>query len=439
MRKIILASASPQRRALLKQIGLKFKVVKSGTCEKRRITSTAANLVINNALAKAKDVANKLDSGVVIGCDTIVSAENKIIGKPNDLADAKIILKFLSRRPQLVYTGLALIDIDNKKTLTGFEKTKVYMHKLSDKEIDRYFRKVSPLDKAGAFDIQRYGGLFIKRIDGCFYNVVGLPLAKLYQMLKKFGIQILVILLAANLFGCASEYNVATGREDLIMFDNEAEIKMGQSVARSFEEKYKPVQDYALQAKVDEIGQKIVAVCDRKDINYRFKVLDEKEVNAVSLPGGYVYLFKGLTDKVDNDNEIAGVIAHEVGHIVAKHIIKKLQAALGYNLMNILLIPTRNAQAIQGANAAFAAVFLAYSQEDELLADKLAVKYTKLAGYNPEGVLTLLEKLKDEKEIREFSYWRTHPYITQRIAMVRSQLRGGMDFIDYINIENKSP
>ncbi|HOX55233.1 MAG TPA: Maf family nucleotide pyrophosphatase, partial [Candidatus Omnitrophota bacterium] len=411
----------------------------SGTCEKRRITSTAANLVINNALAKAKDVANKLDSGVVIGCDTIVSAENKIIGKPNDLADAKIILKFLSRRPQLVYTGLALIDIDNKKTLTGFEKTKVYMHKLSDKEIDRYFRKVSPLDKAGAFDIQRYGGLFIKRIDGCFYNVVGLPLAKLYQMLKKFGIQILVILLAANLFGCASEYNVATGREDLIMFDNEAEIKMGQSVARSFEEKYKPVQDYALQAKVDEIGQKIVAVCDRKDINYRFKVLDEKEVNAVSLPGGYVYLFKGLTDKVDNDNEIAGVIAHEVGHIVAKHIIKKLQAALGYNLMNILLIPTRNAQAIQGANAAFAAVFLAYSQEDELLADKLAVKYTKLAGYNPEGVLTLLEKLKDEKEIREFSYWRTHPYITQRIAMVRSQLRGGMDFIDYINIENKSP
>lgn len=437
MRKIILASASPQRQALLRQIGVRFKVIKSSICEKRKITTGAANLVKGNALAKARDVAKKLDTGIVIGCDTIVSAEKKIIGKPKNLADAKRILRFLSRRPQLVYTGLAIIDIDNKKTLTDFEKTKVSMYKLSDKEIDRYFKKVSPLDKAGAFDIQRYGGIFINRIEGCFYNVVGLPLAKLYQMFKKLGINILAIILVLNFFGCTTEYNVATGRQDFIMFDTEAEIKLGQSVSKSLEEKYKPVKDYALQAKIDEIGQKIVSVCDRKDINYRFKVLDDKEVNAVSLPGGYIYLFKGLTNKTENDSEIAGVISHEVGHVVAKHIIKKLQAALGYNLMNLILIPTGNSDVIQGANAAFAAVFLAYSQEDEFLADKLAVKYTKLAGYNPEGVLTLLEKLKDQKEIREFSYWRTHPYITERIAMVRSQLHGGMDFVDYINIENK--
>ncbi|MBM3248869.1 MAG: septum formation protein Maf [Candidatus Omnitrophica bacterium] len=435
MRKIILASASPQRKALLRQVGIQFKAVKSNADEKRKVAKGAASLAKDNALAKARDVAKKFATGIVIGCDTVVSVNNRIIGKPKNLADAKKILKFLSRRPQLVYTGLAVIDIDNKKVLTGFGKTKVFMNKLSDKEIDRYFKKVSPLDKAGAFDIQGYGGIFINRIEGCFYNVVGLPLAKLCQIFKKLGIHILAILIALNLFGCATEYNVATGREDLIMFDTEAEIKMGQSVARSFEEKYKLVKDHELQAKVEEIGQKIVAVCDRKDINYRFKVLDEDEVNAVSLPAGYVYLFKGLTDKIENDNEIAGVIAHEVGHIVAKHIIKKLQAALGYNLMNLLLIPTRSADAIQGANAAFAAVFLAYSQEDEFLADKLAVKYTRLAGYNPEGVLTLLEKLKDQKETREFSYWRTHPYITARIAMVRSQLRGGMDFLDYINIE----
>jgi len=435
MRKIILASASPQRKALLRQIGIKFKAIRSNAHEKCKITKDAASLAKDNALAKAKDVAKKIDTGVVIGCDTVVSVNNRIIGKPKNLADAKKILKFLSRRPQLVYTGLAVIDIDNKKVLTGFEKTKVFMNKLSDKEIDRYFKKVSPLDKAGAFDIQRYGGVFINRIEGCFYNVVGLPLARLYKMFKKLGIHILAVILVINLLGCASEYNVATGRQDLIMFDTEAEIKMGQSVSRSLEEKYKPVKDYDLQAKVEEIGQKIVSVCDRKDINYRFKVLDDKEVNAVSLPGGYIYLFKGLTDKMKNDDEYAGVIAHEVGHVVAKHIIKKLQAALGYNLMNLLLIPIGNADAIQGANAAFAAVFLAYSQEDEFLADKLAVKYTQLAGYNPEGVLTLLEKLKDQKEIREFSYWRTHPYITDRIAMVRSQLRGGMDFLDYINIE----
>lgn len=435
MRKIILASASPQRESLLKQVGIKFKTIKSQTKEKRKIIKNPGKLVKDNALAKASSVAKRLNSGVVIGCDTIVVAGNRIIGKPKNLADAKRILKFLSRRPQWVYTGLAVIDIDNKKTLTDFEKTKVFMNSLSDKEINGYFKKVSPLDKAGAFDIQRYGGLFIRKINGCFYNVVGLPLAKLYQMFKKVGINIFVLILACFLFGCHTEYNVATGTQDIIFYGTEKEIKLGQSVSKAIEDEYKLLDDFALQKKVEEMGQRIVAVCDRKDINYRFKVLDDKTVNAVSLPGGYVYLFKGLTDKADNDDEIACVIAHEVGHVVAKHSIKKLQAAMGLNLLNLLLLPANDADLIRGANAAFAAVFLAYSQEDEFLADSLAVKYATKSGFNPEGMLTFLEKLKDQKEIRGFSYWRTHPYITERIAMIRRQLHGGIEFIDYINIK----
>jgi len=311
------------------------------------------------------------------------------------------------------------------------------MNRLSPREIRGYFKKVSPLDKAGAFDIQRYGGLFISKIEGCFYNVVGLPLAKLYQMLQKFGVHIFTFILLFSLFGCHTEYNVATGREDWLLYDTEKEINLGQAVSKEIEKEYKPTEDYGLQQKIDDIGQKIAAVCDRQDINYRFKVLDDETINAVSLPGGYVYLFKGLTDKAENDSEIAGVIAHEVGHIVAKHSMKKLQAALGQTLMNLLLIPTRNAQAIQGANAAFISVFLAYSREDEFLADSLAAKYTKLAGYDPQGIVTFLEKLKDQKEIREFSYWRTHPYITERIAKIRGQIRGGIDFVDYINLSTE--
>ena len=435
LRKIILASASPQRQALLKQIGVKFKVIKCNVSEKRRITKSASKLVKDNALLKAHDAAKKLKSGVVIGCDTIVVCGNRIIGKPKNLKDAKRILRFLSKRPQWVYSGLAVIDIDNNKTITDYEKSKVFMKKLSDREMSRYFEKVSPLDKAGAFDIQRYGGLFINRIEGCFYNIVGLPLAKLYQLLKKVGVHILALVLVISLFGCSTEYNVATGRQDMIFYGTEKEIKLGQSVSRAIEDEYELLEDYELQKKIDEMGQRIVAVCDRRDINYRFKILDDDTVNAVSLPGGYVYLFKGLIDEAENDDEIACVIAHEVGHVVAKHSIKKLQASIGLNLMNLLLIPTTDADVVRGANAAFIAVFLEYSQEDEFLADGLSIKYARKAGYNPEGMVTFLEKLKDQKEIRRFSYWRTHPYITERIAMGRRRLHGKIEFIDYINIK----
>jgi len=434
MKKIILASSSPQRKALLKQVGVRFKVGKSKAQEKRKIKSSAAELVKYNALAKARDVAKRQKRGVVLGCDTIVVCGKRIIGKPKNLRDATRILKYLSRRPQWVYTGLAVIDIDNKKTMTDYQKSKVFMSRLSAREIKGYFKKVSPLDKAGAFDIQCFGGLFISRIEGCFYNVVGLPLAKLYQMLKKVGIHLFILILAFSLFGCHTEYNVATGRQDTLLYGTEKEIKIGQATAKALEDEYDLTDDYGLQQKINEIGQKIVAVCDRKDINYRFKVLDDDTVNALSVPG-YVYLFQGLIDKAENDDELAGVIAHEVGHIVAKHSLKKLQAALGYSLMNLLLIPTTDADFARGANAAFAAVFLSYSREDEFLADALAVKYTTLAGYSPEGILTFLEKLKDQKKIREFSYWRTHPYITERIAMVRRRIRGSIDFVDYMNIE----
>jgi len=102
----------------------------------------------------------------------------------------KNALKMLSTRPQWVYTGLAVIDIDKGRTYTDYEKTKVYMYPLSDKQIKKYFRKISPFDKAGSFDVQGPGSIFIDRIEGCFYNVVGLPLAKLAKIFSKVGIEI---------------------------------------------------------------------------------------------------------------------------------------------------------------------------------------------------------------------------------------------------------
>lgn len=190
MRRIILASRSKARRKLLKQIGIKFRVAVSGAKESHVVKTCCGDLVIENAVKKAKDVAKRYDSGVVISADTVVLVGNRIIGKPKNLEDAFMALKLLSRSPQWVYTGIAVIDIDANKVYTDYDKTKVCMYRLSDRQIRNYFKRMPPWDKAGSFDIQGWGAIFIDRIEGCFYNVVGLPLAKLGRILKKTGIDI---------------------------------------------------------------------------------------------------------------------------------------------------------------------------------------------------------------------------------------------------------
>lgn len=189
-RRIILASRSKARQKLLKDIGIKFTVITSDVREKRLIKTTCSDLVIENALAKAKDVAGKFSSGIVIAADTVVLVGKKIIGKPKNIKDAFRTLKLLSRKPQWVYTGIAVIDINNNKAYSDFDKTKVYMYHLTDKQIRNYFSRVSPLDKAGSFDIQGFGSVFIDHIEGCFYNVVGLPMAKLSKILNKAGVYV---------------------------------------------------------------------------------------------------------------------------------------------------------------------------------------------------------------------------------------------------------
>lgn len=215
MRRIILASQSKARQKLLKQIGLRFRVVKSAFKERRhfstnkksasgsiqlnnvrlvamnkKVEDRCAVLVMENALGKARETARNFDKGIVIAADTVVLSGRKIIGKPKDTKEAFKILKLLSEKPQWVYTGLALIDIDRGEALLDYEKTKIYMHPLSDEQINSYFKKVSVRNMAGSFDIQGLGGIFINRIEGCFYNVVGLPLAKLARMLEKLGVKL---------------------------------------------------------------------------------------------------------------------------------------------------------------------------------------------------------------------------------------------------------
>ena len=193
MKKLILASASPQRRKLMKILGLPFTVFPSRVKESMRITRGCAHLVQTNALHKALDVARRRHIGIVIGSDTVVcSSQGRLILKPRNLKEAKKNLKELMAGPHWVYSGVAIVDSRTGLKATGWEKTKVFMTKISDTAIRRYHKLVSPLDKAGGFDIEGKGALFISRIEGCYFNVVGLPLAKLASMLKKFGVNALL-------------------------------------------------------------------------------------------------------------------------------------------------------------------------------------------------------------------------------------------------------
>jgi len=238
--------------------------------------------------------------------------------------------------------------------------------------------------------------------------------------------------------GCSSIYNPATGKEESVFTPGESgEKKSGQKISKSVEKQFKSIDDFKLQSKIQTIGQKLAAVSDRKDISYHFEILDNKDVNAFALPGGYVYIFKGLLDKTKSDDEIAGVLAHEIGHVAARHVAKRTRGSLSLEALIILLMnlpsdPASKEQAYRGLME----LSLQYSREDEFEADRLAVKYTRLAGFNPAGIVTFLQKLRKidyEKPIEPMHPFKTHPYTADRIKNVKAEISGKIDFEDYIN------
>ena len=181
---IILASKSPRRADLLKQIGLKFEVSPSEIKEPQ-ITVSPAIAVQELALTKARTVAAKFNAGIVLGADTVVVIDGLPIGKPENNAHAVEILTQLSGNRHEVITGVALIDIQRKNEVVWAEETAVYFRELRQSEILAYVRSGESSDKAGAYGIQGQAGAFVERIEGCYFNVVGLPLASLTTQLWK--------------------------------------------------------------------------------------------------------------------------------------------------------------------------------------------------------------------------------------------------------------
>ncbi len=184
MTNIILASASPRRRELMANIGLDFTVKVADVDEVIPQNAKPYEVVMSLAVQKAQAVAEENPDAIIIGADTVVALDDEILGKPKSHADAAEMLGNLSGRRHTVYTGVAIIHGENIKSF--YEATEVEFYLLTENEIDGYVATDEPMDKAGAYGIQGKGALLVKKIDGDYFNVVGLPVAKLYRELRDF-------------------------------------------------------------------------------------------------------------------------------------------------------------------------------------------------------------------------------------------------------------
>jgi septum formation protein len=188
MKNIILASSSPMRIELLRQLGLKFDVEPSYHNEEVNPILVPLELAKDLSYKKAKIVSDKHINAIVIAADTFIVLDNKIIGKPHNLAEAKDMLRVLCGRSHSVITGFTILDREKDKILSQSIETKVYIKQLNSQEIDDYVSTQEPLGKAGAYSIQDKGSAIVEKIEGDYFNVMGLPLNALMAGLVEFEI-----------------------------------------------------------------------------------------------------------------------------------------------------------------------------------------------------------------------------------------------------------
>jgi len=223
-------------------------------------------------------------------------------------------------------------------------------------------------------------------------------------------------------------YNPATGRSEFIAISTSSEVSMGRDVHQRITKQYKLSDQTQRLGRIERIGRRLAQVSDRKDYQYNFFLIEKDEMNAFTTPGGNVYLYTGLMDKLKTDDRIAAVLAHEVGHCAARHTAKKFQAALGYNLVgSLILSQIEGAQAKEMASLSsdtvMNIVFSSYGRKDEHEADRLGVKYMNLAGFNLQAMTETLEVLKRESKGPQMPLiLRSHPHLDDRIRAVKREI-----------------
>ena len=217
---------------------------------------------------------------------------------------------------------------------------------------------------------------------------------------------------------------VSTAQAGLIGQKQESE--MGKAAAEQLEARYGLYQDSATEERINRIGQSLAAVCGRKDINYTFKVLNTEEINALACPGGYIYVFKGLLDYIPSDAELAGVLGHEIGHVVKRHTVKQIEKNMWTQLAAILAgIASGNGDVLAMGMVVSDALAAGYSRADETQADQEGFTYTVRAGYSPYAMLVTLNKLEELSRQYGNPGWGlfdSHPEPEQRVKKIKKML-----------------
>ncbi|UCF05401.1 MAG: M48 family metalloprotease [bacterium] len=236
---------------------------------------------------------------------------------------------------------------------------------------------------------------------------------------------VIVIALVVFVAGCATT-GINKGQVNIISSDEE--VRMGQDFSKEVEKQFEIYDNVEVSTYVQGVGQSIVKVCDRQDIEYHFAVIKKDDLNAFALPGGYIYIYSGLMKELDDESQLAGVLAHEVGHVTARHSTERLTAMYGYQLLiNLILGDDPNFYASLVSNIFATGGFLAYSRANEYEADRLGARYAHAVGYDPRGMTELLGKLKGTEE-REPSKLEellaTHPPTSERINRVNGIVAG---------------
>lgn len=222
--------------------------------------------------------------------------------------------------------------------------------------------------------------------------------------------------------GCA--VNPVTGDEELMFFSPENDVKLGRRYAAPIEKELGGrIPDENLQRYINDVGQKIARVCHRPDLSYHFTAVETKMTNALALPGGYIFLTRGLLKEMKTEGQLAAVLAHEVGHVVARD----TMAALSRQLSMTALVAAAHVggapgSVVRGADFISVMLSLQYSREDEKEADLTGLSYMTQAGYDPNGIVQMMQILDELQTVRPIEFFSTHPNPESRITYLKEKI-----------------
>jgi len=244
-------------------------------------------------------------------------------------------------------------------------------------------------------------------------------------MKKIYLIFWIFICLSLWLFNCAT--TGPGGKKSLILISTQEEVSIGQSLVKDVESQSKVTDDLVLAEYVNRVGQKIASLSDRTDLQYHFKVLESPEINAFACPGGFIYVYSGLLKTMDNEAQLSGVLGHEIGHIVARHSVKRLQQVLGLQVLLSIALGESSEVTQKAIGAGLTVIMQGYSRQNEFEADYDGTLYMTKAGYDPEGMVELFGKFKEmEKGSKTSSLDQllaSHPPTVDRIAKVEEEIK----------------